>query len=300
MKPRISVISVSCNQSRFLERSLCSVIDQAYANLEHIVVDRGSTDDSVHVIGLYADQVDHWINLPHDSHVDAINAGLARATGDIIAVLDGADVYPVGTLDSVAAHWSRLGSPGWVVGHCQRIGAFDEALGMDYAFRPRCLDSFLRHDSGVIPVSSTFISGDCMRHHGPFDAALQHAYHYEYCCRLIADGMFPLILDDVFASRRDVHAPCCATDTVRRGLEHLDAAWRFADTLPQPRRDALWSNIDRRRRIFTLAQAEVVGKGARQFMLHELMRHPWWLNDHQIRHTLLHGVAHPLPPEMAA
>ena len=83
--PRITVVTPSFNQGQYIEAAIRSVLMQEYPNLEYIILDGSSTDDSAAVIERYAPWLAHWASAPDDGPAQAINRGLARATGDILA-----------------------------------------------------------------------------------------------------------------------------------------------------------------------------------------------------------------------
>jgi glycosyltransferase involved in cell wall biosynthesis len=101
-RPRISVVTPSLNQGPFLERTIRSVLDQTYPNLEYIIIDGGSTDESVEIIKRHEGQLAYWVSEPDTGQSHAINKGLSRATGTILSWLNSDDYYLPGTLETIA------------------------------------------------------------------------------------------------------------------------------------------------------------------------------------------------------
>src|SRR4051794_21372097 len=106
-RPKITVITPSYNQGEFIERTLRSVLEQGYEPLEYLVVDGGSTDDSVDVIRRYEDRLAWWVSEPDDGQTHALNKALERATGDVIAYINSDDYYLPGALDAAAEALER-------------------------------------------------------------------------------------------------------------------------------------------------------------------------------------------------
>lgn len=105
--PKITVVTPSYNQASFLEATLRSVHDQEYPNLEHIVIDGGSTDGSVEIIRKFEDHLAYWVSEPDKGQTDALIKGFSRATGEILAWLNSDDLYEPRTLWEVAEFFSR-------------------------------------------------------------------------------------------------------------------------------------------------------------------------------------------------
>lgn len=99
--PRISIVTPSYNQGPYIEETIRSVLLQGYPNLEYILIDGGSTDDSVEIIKKYQPWVTFWVSEKDNGQADAINKGLDRATGEIVNWLNSDDMLYLGALKRV-------------------------------------------------------------------------------------------------------------------------------------------------------------------------------------------------------
>ena len=89
--PKITIITVSFNAEKYIERTILSVINQTYENIEYLIIDGASKDGTMTVVQKYADKIDYCISEPDKSHFDAMNKGLRRATGDYILYMNAGD-----------------------------------------------------------------------------------------------------------------------------------------------------------------------------------------------------------------
>jgi hypothetical protein len=119
--PKISVVTPSFNQGRYLEETIRSVLDQDYPSLEYFVIDGGSTDGSVDIIRKYADRLTYWVSEPDRGQMDAINKGFARSTGQIMAWLNSDDKYCPWAFDVVGRVFSSLPEVSWLTSQTQLL-----------------------------------------------------------------------------------------------------------------------------------------------------------------------------------
>ncbi len=126
--PRISIVTPSFNQGEFLERTILSVLNQHYPNLEYIVIDGGSEDGSIEIIKRYEKYLAYWISEKDNGQSDAINKGFQKSTGEIVAWLNSDDVYLPGTLHSVAEVFRKRKSVEVVYGNRYIIDEKDRLI----------------------------------------------------------------------------------------------------------------------------------------------------------------------------
>src|SRR5262249_45830023 len=100
--PRISIVTPSYNQGRYIEETIRSVLLQGYPNLEYIIIDGGSTDETIEIIERYHDGLTFWSSEPDNGQSHALNKGFARATGQILAWINSDDMYLPGAFARIA------------------------------------------------------------------------------------------------------------------------------------------------------------------------------------------------------
>ena len=121
--PKVSVITPCFNHAQFVDATMRSIHGQRYPNLEHIVIDGGSTDGSVAIIDSYRDRLAYWVSEPDDGQTDALIKGFDRATGDIYCWLNSDDLFEPNTLQEVAEYFAANPEVQFVYGDSRWINA---------------------------------------------------------------------------------------------------------------------------------------------------------------------------------
>jgi len=180
--PKISVVTPSFNQAEYLERTILSVLDQGYANLEYIVIDGGSTDGSIEIIRKYEDRLAYWVSEPDQGQADAINKGLRCATGDWLAWQNSDDVYYPGVFADIAQTASRHPEADLIIGNMMIIDAQDKPLRDIRYVTPSY--GALRAEGMVMVNQAAFWRRRVHAEIGWLEESLQFSFDYEWFLRL--------------------------------------------------------------------------------------------------------------------
>lgn len=151
MLPWISIVIPTFQGGRYLEQAIQSILSQGYPALELIVIDGGSTDNSLEIIKKYEKSLAYWVSEPDDGQSDAINKGFARATGELVTFLSNDDSYAPGALLDVAERWQQNSQVGAIIGAFQFMDENGQGLSepvLPALTHPAPLDMTLLHPSG--------------------------------------------------------------------------------------------------------------------------------------------------------
>ncbi|MGC8536466.1 MAG: glycosyltransferase family 2 protein [Rhizomicrobium sp.] len=184
--PRISVVTPSFNHAQFLAAAMDSVLSQNYPGLEYIVMDGGSKDGSADIIRARAGKLAYWQSEPDGGQASALNAGLARATGDIIGWLNSDDLYSVGTLEKVGRYFAEHPDTMLLYGDCLTINEYDRVLNV---IRPGAYDNGRMAYRCFTMQMATFFRRDLLEKIGPFDLNFRYAMDHDLWLR--AGTAFP-------------------------------------------------------------------------------------------------------------
>ena len=114
--PKITIITPCYNLGQYLEQTILSIINQNYPNLEYIVIDGGSTDNTVEIIEKYREHIAYWVSEPDEGIYHALQKGFEKSTGDIMAWLNADDMYHAGALMRVKTVFQQFPQIKWLTG----------------------------------------------------------------------------------------------------------------------------------------------------------------------------------------
>lgn len=227
--PQISIITPSYNQGRYLEETILSVLNQKYPNLEYIIIDGGSSDNSVEIIKKYASHLSYWVSENDSGQSEAINKGFHRASGEIIAWLNSDDLYCENTLHTVAEQFMAHPEAGIVYGDV--INFIENKKDTRITNQFDLVDFFSRvsiHQPGV------FWRKSLLTEKKPLDESLYYCMDYDLWMRLFLNSD-SLRIDNVLARFREHTDSKTHSRPLKLYAEYQKIVCRFFCSLPDKR-----------------------------------------------------------------
>jgi len=198
--PRVTIVTPSYNQGAYLEETIRSVLLQNYPNLEYIIMDGGSTDQSVDVILRYERWLTHWESRADQGQSHAINKGWKIATGNVLAWLNSDDLYRPGALAEAVLALSSHPSAAFVYSNVEYIDPQGQTLIVRNPGQTD-LKRMLWALVSLIPQPTTFVRREMLTEVGFLDESLDYSMDYDYWLRLLT-GHRGVYQDRVWACTR--------------------------------------------------------------------------------------------------
>jgi glycosyltransferase involved in cell wall biosynthesis len=195
--PRVSIITPSFNQSKYLEETIQSVLNQNYPNLEYIIIDGGSNDGSVEIIQKYANRLFYWVSEPDEGQSAAINKGLRHATGEIWAWMNSDDAFLPRAIITAVDWLDSHPDCGIVYGDCIWVDEEGNEINRQVS-NPFDYVAYLSECNNFIPSSSTFIRREVTDAIGLLDESMDMVMDMDYWLR--AGWLYPIEHLAVFLS----------------------------------------------------------------------------------------------------
>lgn len=180
--PLVSIITPSYNQADFLDETIRSVLEQDYPNLEYLVIDGGSKDGSVEIIRKYADRLAYWVSESDRGQADALNKGLARAKGEIVAWLNSDDIYRPGAVREALEALQQNPDVGFVYSKLHSIDRGGEVFNTISYKQFELLDLL---SFRIIGQPTVFMRREIQQRAGPLDASYNYLLDHHLWLRML-------------------------------------------------------------------------------------------------------------------
>jgi glycosyltransferase involved in cell wall biosynthesis len=234
--PLVSIITPSLNQGRFLRRTVESVLSQSYPHIEYLVLDGGSTDESLAVLKSFGDRL-AWVSEPDGGQAQALNKGFARARGDIRAYLNSDDVLAPAAVERMVEHFLAHAEADLVYGRANYVDETGRVLG---AYRTAPYSTRRLVEDNCLCQPAVFWRARLARWVGPFDERLHCCMDYDYWLRAARAGARFHYVDDLLACSR-LH-PAAKTLSCRLQMyrESIAVCRQHAGFVPRGHLLGLW------------------------------------------------------------
>jgi glycosyltransferase involved in cell wall biosynthesis len=225
--PKISVITPSYNQGQFIEETIKSVIEQNYPNLEYIIIDGGSTDNSVSIIKKYAKKypkIIRWVSEKDRGQSDAINKGLRMSTGEILCYLNSDDCFTKKTLFKVAEFFRKNPHAEWLTGDYKIVNdkgkEMHSSIGLYKKLWRKFPYKFTLLLTNYINQPSTFWKRKVYEKVGEFEVKYRYNMDFDYWIRIFNAGFRLYVLEEKLSEFR-IHRGSINSDYYREQFDHM-------------------------------------------------------------------------------
>lgn len=230
--PKFTVVTPTFNQGEFIEKTIDSVLAQSYPNLEFIIIDGGSTDNTIGIVKKYERHLAYWISEPDRGQSHAINKGMVRATGDYLTWLNSDDWYLPGALNLMHELFVAHPDAGMVVGNGRMInqdGKVVHCISPTPEITLESLFGWLRGGNFLQPSSA--YTRRAWESVGQINEQIHIALDVDLWLRMAKAGV-KFVTTDAFLSEALIHSQAkttafedlmrldCALVIIRHGGEH--------------------------------------------------------------------------------
>ncbi len=233
--PKISIVMPCFNSVEYIERSIRSIIEQDYKNIELFIKDGGSSDGTLDIIKHYAKkypQFIRWISEKDKGQAEAINICMRNVSGDILAQLNADDVYKRGALRKVSEYFMENPNVMWAYGKADIINASDKeirrwiTLYKNFWLRNYSYNSLLVLN--YISQMACFWRKEAAKKVGEFDTSQHYVIDYDYWLRLGKEYKAGVI-NHYLSSFRITHSNKSTVGFVKQFKDEFDVAKRFTN-----------------------------------------------------------------------
>lgn len=235
--PLVSIVTPSFNQARFLEETISSVFEQTYPNLEYIVVDGGSTDESVAILRRHSDRFAWWTSESDTGQAAALNKAFERARGDILGWICSDDTLLPGAVARVVAELERDPAAQLVYGEALFVDEHGHAL---FPLEPRPFDveAMVRSCQNHVVQPGSLFRREAFELAGRFAEDAHYLFDFEFVLRLALAGGKVSSIGDRLATYRVHRESKSGSGSLLKARDYVRLADRFlaGSSLPSAER----------------------------------------------------------------
>ena len=177
--PLISVITVVYNGEKYIEQTIKSVVEQTYSNIEYIIVDGGSTDDTLNIIKKYEPVIDYWVSECDNGIYDAMNKGIRLCKGEAVKLINSDDMLKIDSLEKCVKVFNDNRDGIFVInGYIDRIDADGRSLAV-WTNKNKIINNY-----NVFNHPSWFVPSSVYKQYGLYNTEYKISSDYEYYLRL--------------------------------------------------------------------------------------------------------------------
>ena len=181
---KISIITVSFNSAKTIKETIESILIQDYNNIEYIIIDGGSSDETIDIVKSYSEKISYFISEKDNGIYDAMNKGIKAATGDIVGILNSDDFYPNSfVLSNVAKSFKKYNCDA-VYGDLVYVKEKDTTQIKRYWQAGNYNTSKIKN-GWMLPHPTFFVKKVMYDRHGLYNSALKRAADYEMILKLL-------------------------------------------------------------------------------------------------------------------
>ncbi len=182
--PKFTIITITYNAARWLERTVVSILSQSYPNIEYLIIDGGSKDGTVDIIKQYAPGIAYWVSESDKGLYDAMNKGLKQATGDYVWFINAGDtLQSAATVQRIAMKIGKRSSlPDIIYGETSIVDAEGKPLGMRRLKAPKQL-TWKSFRMGMLVCHQSFIAKRTIV--PEYDLQYRLSADYDWCIRCL-------------------------------------------------------------------------------------------------------------------
>ena len=214
---KITIVIPSYNQGQFIGRTIDSILNQGYANLEILVMDGGSTDETLEILKSYENRIT-WQSAPDRGQTQAVNNGWKIANGQILGWVNSDDLLLPGALEKVAGYFETHPETSWLYGDCRYIDASDQPLG-NYPAQPYDYGVLVKDLQNYIPQPTVFLRRSLVDVIGFLNEDLHYVMDLDYWLRI---GLkFPAVYLDAPLACLRLHRDAKSVSSYKRFSSEL-------------------------------------------------------------------------------